>query len=92
MTDSEQPRERLVLTCVPALVAVLLRAESDKGGPLTQEEVEAIRDNANVVVMPHFAAEEVARARGYDDINPERAWEEWQSVRRSWIKGEQPSQ
>lgn len=92
MIDSAEPRERLVLTCVPALVAVLLRAESDKGGPLTREEVESIRDNANVVAKPHFAAEEVARARGYDDINPERAWKEWQSVRRNWIKVEYPSQ
>ena len=41
--DSE---EELIPVPVPALVAVLLNKESEKGSPLTEQEVLEIRDNA----------------------------------------------
>ena len=71
----------LIITCVPSLVSVLLRREIDKGSPLTEDEVLAIRDGCDAIAMPRDVVEKVADARGYDDIDPERCWEEWQRVR-----------
>jgi hypothetical protein len=33
--------------------------------------------------MPESVAAEVTAKRGYDDIDPERAWEAWQAIRPS---------
>ena len=74
----------LVITCVPSLVAVLLRAEADKGSALTEQEVLSIRDSCAAIAMPRDVVAKVAEARGYDDIDPERCWEEWQKVRTSF--------
>lgn len=71
----------LVLTMVPALVAILLNREDAKGSPLTEEEVIAIRDSAACIALPATVAAEVAKRRGYDDIDPEGCWEQWQAAR-----------
>ena len=76
MSNSEET-EDLIIAPVPALVAVLMRLEQEKGSPLTQAEVIAARDNAACIAMPRFAYQAVTESRGYADINPERAWEEW---------------
>ncbi|MDF9716239.1 hypothetical protein INN71_11505 [Nocardioides sp. ChNu-153] len=74
----------LVLDFVPALVAVLLATERAKGEPLAEAEVLAVRDGATCVRVPRSVAAALAEQRGYDDLDPERVWEEWQAVRRSW--------
>lgn len=79
----EIENQNLVVVPVPALVAVLLNKENEKGSPLTKDEVLIIRDNAESIVMPRHALESVEESRGYTDIDPENAWEEWQLVRRS---------
>jgi hypothetical protein len=66
---------------VPALVAVLLNRETEKGSPLTESEVLAIRDHCAGIMMPASVARKIADARGYDDIDPELAWEQWQARR-----------
>jgi len=71
----------LVLVHVPALVAVLLNKEREKGAPLTQDEVISITNDANCIAMPLFAKQEVEKGRGYADIDPENAWFEWQLFR-----------
>ncbi|GAA1726184.1 hypothetical protein [Aeromicrobium alkaliterrae] len=71
----------LVLQFIPALVAILLNAEREKGSPLAEEEVLEIRDGATCMRLPRSSAEAVAAQRGYDDLDPERVWEQWQSVR-----------
>ena len=71
----------LIITPVPALVAVLLAKEKEKGSPLTQDEVAEITDKAECIVMPRHARKKVDEDRGYDDIDPEHAWEQWQQVR-----------
>ena len=76
--------EELIIMPIPALVAVLLHGEREKGSPLTEAEVWAIRDAAHSVVTPVSVALEVAKGRGYDDIDPENAWEEWQAIRESF--------
>jgi hypothetical protein len=65
--------EPLVLTFVPALVVLLLRAEQDKGSPLTNGEVLSIRDNGACVALPQSQVRLLAERRGYDDIDPEQA-------------------
>ena len=73
--------EDLIITHVPSLVATLLNKEREKGAPLTQEEVEGIRDNAPCVAMTPEQRKAVDERRQYDDIDPEFAWEEWQTAR-----------
>lgn len=75
----------LILTPVPALVAVLLAKEKEKGESLTRDEVEKIRDQAACIAMHRDAREKVDESRGYRDIDPERVWEEWQKVRRELV-------
>jgi len=71
----------LILTPVPALVAVLLAKEKEKGEPLTKDEVEKITDQAECIAMPLDVRKQVDDSRGYLDIDPEHAWDEWQLVR-----------
>ena len=73
--------EELISVPVPALVAVLLNAENSRETPLTELEVLEIRDNAQCMMMPLDVAEKVIEERGYDDIDPEDVWSEWQRVR-----------
>ena len=79
---SEEP---LVPVFMPALVAVLLNRDKAKGSPLTEAEVLEIRDACNVVMSPLDVARKVAESRGYEDIDPERAWEEWTAIRPTLI-------
>lgn len=77
--------DRLVIMPMPALVAVLLHKEREKGAPLTEAEVLAVRDAAECTMTPHDVVTKIAEARGYDDIDPERVWEEWSAIRTSLI-------
>lgn len=72
-----QDAEKTFIVPVPALVAVLLAAERDKGSSLSQEEVVALRDAAECIVMTADELQRVAESRGYDDIDPENVWDEW---------------
>ncbi len=71
----------LRIVFIPALAAVLLSEERKKGEPLTRQEVESIRDNAEAVVGTEEAAQAVQPSREYIDIEPEQAWEQWQAMR-----------
>jgi hypothetical protein len=83
-----EDQEDLIIAPVPALVAVLLHLEKSKGAPLTEQEVLHARDHAECIAMPPHAHAAVVEARGYDDIDPERAWEEWLAIRPSLYEGE----
>ena len=76
--------EELHVVPVPALVAVLLNKEREKGAPLTEGEVASIRDGASCIAMPSSAKRSVEQARGYVDIDPENAWVEWQVARKQF--------
>jgi hypothetical protein len=78
---SEEPEEQLVPTPIPALVAILLNKEKEKGYPLTENEVLNIRDNAVCMMLPISAREKMEESRGYPDLNPEYVWEQWQQAR-----------
>ena len=73
--------EPLVIWCIPSLVSVLLNAENKKGAPLTQGEVEAVRDKASSVMLPASQVPILEEKRGYQDIDANHAWSEWQRVR-----------
>ena len=74
----------LVLVFVPALVAVLKAAEDNKGAPLTQDEVIDIRDHAVCMAVSFQTALEMEAERGYADIAPETAWDDWCALRASF--------
>jgi len=75
------PRDRAP-TFIPPLAALLAARESEQGRALTRDEVEAVRDGAVVMTLELADARAMERARGYADLEPERAWEQWQIVRR----------
>jgi len=66
---------------IPALVALLIRAEELNGFPLTRNQAIAIRDNAFCTMLPPATKAEIDEERGYLDIDPERCWEDWLIVR-----------
>jgi len=74
---------KLALTFIPSLSVVLTAAEQAKGSPLEQAEVEQIVAEGSVVAMEHRDTQALERSRGYADIEPELAWEQWQIVRRA---------
>jgi hypothetical protein len=76
---NEPPEDELLIIPVPALVAVLLAKYNEKGAALSEQEVLTCRDNAESIAMRPDVAEEVIRARGYDDLDPENIWAEWQA-------------
>ena len=71
----------IIITPIPSLVATLLNRERAKGSALTREEVEAITDSAPCVALTPEQRAAVDERRDYDDIDPERAWEDWQVAR-----------
>jgi len=78
----EADDEELIPIIIPALVALLVRAEDLKESPLTLEEVLKLRDQAPSVVLPVSAKISMEESRGYKDIDPENAWHDWQNYRR----------
>jgi uncharacterized protein YegJ (DUF2314 family) len=79
MTTQE---ESLVLVFVPALGSLLISAEDKKGEPLSPDEVFEIRDAAACITMTTEDARKMEESRGYQDINPENCWYDWQILRR----------
>lgn len=80
---SAVPPGSLALVITPSLAAVLGAAEDELGRPLTQGEVEQIRDGASAIALEPRDALAVERARGYADLEPELAWVQWCAVRAS---------
>ena len=77
--------EELIITPIPSLVATLLNKEKKKGSELTREEVEEIRDQLPCIALTPEKRKKVDERRGYDDIDPEWAWEQWREVREELI-------
>jgi len=71
----------LVPTIMPSLVAMLQTKERSKGAPLTQREVAEIVAKSPAMMMKARDVLALERSRGYADIEPELAWEQWQIVR-----------
>jgi UDP-N-acetyl-D-mannosaminuronic acid transferase (WecB/TagA/CpsF family) len=75
--------EALVPVFIPPLVTVLAQHEREKGSPLTEVEVLAIRGKSVVMMMRQSHADQMAQKRGYRDVDPKRCWVEWQEARKS---------
>lgn len=71
----------LAFVFMPSLAAVLTAAETKAGKRLTKKQVEAIRDAAACVAMEHRDAQAMERTRGYADLEPTLAWEQWKVLR-----------
>jgi hypothetical protein len=67
----------VIVLFIPSLISLLVSKAEEKGSPLTEEEVLAIRDNATAIVTDVEGVLAVAERRGYQDIDPEHCWEEW---------------
>ncbi|MEV0248402.1 hypothetical protein AB0H76_17525 [Nocardia sp. NPDC050712] len=67
----------LVPIPMPALIALLIGREDDKGEALTEDEALDVRDNALYMMMPLSDQRELDRSRGYRDIDPYNLWQEW---------------
>ena len=78
-----EPPGELAISFMPALVVLLGAVEEQKGKPLTKKQVEAVVSNACCMTVGHEEARAVERARGYADLDPELAWEQWQLARRT---------
>ncbi len=74
--------ETVVPVFIPSLVTLLVHHEREKGSPLTQEEVLAIRGKAVCMTMRLSMAIEMAEKRGYTDIPAETCWESWREFRK----------
>jgi hypothetical protein len=79
-TRTESP-EQLVIVLVPPLISQLSYHESRKGAPLTEAEVNEIRDNSPAIALPKAEAAALERGRGFRDIDYDRAWDEWVRTR-----------
>lgn len=42
-----------------------------------------IRDSAECTMVPRDVVPEIVASRGYEDIDPERAWDGWNAIRPS---------
>lgn len=78
--------EKLIPVFIPALSALLLRAEQIKAAPLTEAEVLRIRDGRVCMMIAESHAQQLAKSRGYCDIDPANCWHEWQAVRSEAIR------
>jgi len=78
-----EPAPKMATVPIPTLVAVLAATEEKAGRPLTREEVEDLASKCTCITMDHRDAQALERSRGYADIDPSRAWEQWQIARRS---------
>lgn len=67
----------MIVLFIPSLISLLVSKAEEKGSPLTEQEVLAIRDNATAIVTDAEGVLAVAERRGYQDIDPEHCWEEW---------------
>ncbi len=74
-------KEGLTPVFVPPLAALLTREESEKGRPLTEAEVLAIRDEAVCIMVPNEKIPQLDEARGYVDIDPRNCWADWNMLR-----------
>ena len=73
-----KPDERLVSVPIPSLVSVLIRHTDEKGSQLTAEEVLAAAENCSTIIVTAKMRDEMVLERGYYDLDPDDAWEEWQ--------------
>lgn len=76
-----RPVGNLVFVFTPALCAILTALERQHRAPLDQAQVVAARDQAACIATEPRDARKLEHARGYADLEPDLAWEQWQVMR-----------
>lgn len=71
----------LEMVFVPPLATILAACEKQRGRPLTEPEVVAVRDRATVVATPRSAVVKLSATRGFRDVDPEDCWADWHRLR-----------
>lgn len=66
---------------IPSLVVRLHHLEQEKGAPLDRDDVAGVCRRAMVLWLDEASRKQLDEKRGYRDIDPDHAWEEWQTVR-----------
>lgn len=79
--EKGRPMPELMPVFMPPLVALLTALEAKNSQPLLQAQVERARNQGTCVMMDPREAQELERSRGYADLEPDLAWEQWQMVR-----------
>jgi hypothetical protein len=77
------PAQDPVPTIMPPLIALLVATENRLGRALTRAEVDALVNEAPAMAISQRHAMALERARGYADLEPRLAWDQWQIVRRA---------
>ncbi len=80
MTDNS---ENLIPVFIPPLISLLTDAEKQKGADLTEGEVLQIRDSGITIALTKQVADEIENQRGYPDLDPEQAWQQWRDFKAS---------
>lgn len=73
--------EKIIIVPIPSLISLLVNAERTKGSELTEKEVTEIAENCTCITLKHSDFIELTKSRGYQDISPEYAWENWLAVK-----------
>jgi hypothetical protein len=81
---AQERDDEMVVVPIPALLTLLVDKEVEKGSPLTQREVEALRSKARRMTLPRSVARKLQAQRGYRDLDLNRCWEDW-SERRAGV-------
>lgn len=75
--DNVNTDEPMVIVPIPSLIAILVHAENQKGSALNENEVNQFAEECVCMTMPFSMAYEMEVNRGYRDIRPEFAWQDW---------------
>jgi hypothetical protein len=82
LPPTEEPK---VLVFLNPLAMLLAGRESQKGSPLTEQEVLEVRDSAQCIAMTASQAEKFYASLDAQvpvpRLNPENLWQEWQEFR-----------
>lgn len=78
---------KLAIVFMPALAALLQAQEEQAGTPLDRDEVARLTHQAACITMTHEDARALERKRGYADLDPELAWEQWSVLRAALREG-----
>jgi uncharacterized protein DUF4261 len=75
-----RPLGELVPVFMPTLHVLLEALAGEAAAPLTRAQVEGVRDRGVCIAMEPRDAQRLERTRGYADLDPELAWEQWLAV------------
>lgn len=70
---------------MPAIRSLLQTFQADHNRPKTRDEVESVRVSGACIMLKQSDAQRLERSRGYADLQPPLAREQWQLVRRTSV-------